>query len=525
MSGPHRVPPDLFRFTTTGRAELSSALLHAFGEADERLETALGIDEVRASLRSVGWYESRHGSQHESQHESLTDEQLAEALSGLVRWGLLDVIQNHAENYRTAAEYERRNLQYSLTRRGEAAYAGMQHALAVLESTGALQTAVLDAIADRLAQLHRLLAEPAVADRRVFSTLQELEGHLDALRNNTRQFNGELQRLLRSDGPDPDTFREVKTATVAYLQEFLTNLDGRAHAIREALRRIEDAGVDRLHERALAGAELPPAAGQGAAADWLAHRRARWAGLRRWFYPDDGGVARVEQLHAVARRAIVSLLQALDRIAEARRRSSSAVADFRALARAFATAPSERDLHRLWGAAFGLTPARHAHLAHPDPELVTPGISWADAPPVEVSALLRRGGPAQRFGRAAGMRDVAALKRARQAAARRERAQLEAAWRRLHTDGPVRLSALGRLEHEGFERLLELLGRALAGRADVTGARRGVTSDGRIEISLRPTGDGQTARLRTGRGEFRGPDFVIDVHPVVAGRSPRGVAR
>ena len=44
----------------------------------------------------------------------------------------------------------RRNLQYSLARQGEAAFAGVVHAMSVLASTGALQTAVLDAIPDRL---------------------------------------------------------------------------------------------------------------------------------------------------------------------------------------------------------------------------------------------------------------------------------------------------------------------------------------------------------------------------------------
>ncbi|MFE4960309.1 DUF2397 family protein [Streptomyces sp. NPDC056653] len=61
---------------------------------------------------------------------------------------------NHAENYRTADEYERRNLQYSLTRRGEAAFAGVQHALSVPASTSVLQTAVLEAITDRLDELY-----------------------------------------------------------------------------------------------------------------------------------------------------------------------------------------------------------------------------------------------------------------------------------------------------------------------------------------------------------------------------------
>ena len=52
---PIRVPPEMFRFTSGDRAGLYVSVLHAFGEANERLETALGIDDVRARLRSVGW--------------------------------------------------------------------------------------------------------------------------------------------------------------------------------------------------------------------------------------------------------------------------------------------------------------------------------------------------------------------------------------------------------------------------------------------------------------------------------------
>lgn len=63
----------------------------------------------------------------------------------------------------------------------------------MLASTGALQTAVLEAIADRLDELCLLSGEPASADRRIFTTLRELEGHLVALLENTKAFNGELQ--------------------------------------------------------------------------------------------------------------------------------------------------------------------------------------------------------------------------------------------------------------------------------------------------------------------------------------------
>lgn len=495
-----RVPPEMFRFTDGDRAELYVAILHAFGEANERLETALGIDDVRVRLRSVGWL------------DALADEDLVSVLDQLRKWNLVDVIQNHSENYRTAAEYERRNLQYSLTRQGEAALAGVLHAVRVLASTGALQTAVLDAISDRLAGLVQELESGS--DRRVFTTLTELESHLDALRSNTKQFNGELQRLLRADGTDLETFHDVKASTVAYLQEFLTNLEHRTQAIATRISVVEDHGLGVLHQRALIGAELPRLPGEDPAPAWLEHRRARWEGLRAWFLPSDGSPPRVDQLHLVARRAIVTLLQVLDRITESRRRASNAAADFRELARWFSVVPQQADLHRLWSTVFGLSSARHAHLAHPDPELISSAASWADAPPVEVSALLRSSGRTERFSRTGRVRDVTALRAARAERALAERAELEAAWNMLDTGGAVRLSSFGRLDHQVFERLLELLGRALASNPDRSGTRRGSTTDGGIEIVLRPPMDSAVARLRTPRGEFRGPDYEIEIRAV-----------
>jgi uncharacterized protein (TIGR02677 family) len=492
----------MFRFTHGERSELYIALLHAFGEASERLETMLSLDDLRARLRTIGWL------------EALTDEDLSRALQQLRDWQLVDAIQNHAENYRTAAEYERRNLQYSLTRQGEAAFAGVVHAMGVLASTGALQTAVLDAISDRLADLITLLDTPG-ADRRVFTTLAELEGHLDALRTNTTGFNGQLQRLLHADGApggqELDTFHEVKAATVAYLQEFLTNSEQRTHTIASRIERLERNGVGVLHQRALLGAELPRLPGQDPAPAWLGRRRARWEGLRAWFLPEDDTAPRVEQLHVVARRAIITLLQVLDRIAQARRRSSSVVADFRELARWFSVLPTQNELHRLWCTAFGLAPARHAHLAHPDPELVSSSTAWPQAPAVEVSALLRSSGRTERFARTGRVRDVTALKAARAERARVERAELEAAWQMLHTGGEVRLSEFGQLDHSLFERLLELLGRALASGPATDGARRASTADGKIEILLRTPLDGAIAQLWTPRGRFAGPDYRIEI--------------
>src|SRR5580658_9607885 len=160
-------------------------------------------------------------------------------------------------------------------------------------------------------------------------------------------------------------------------------------------------------------------------------------------------------------------MQPLERITESPRRLSRAAADFRDLARRVSVAGDTQDLHRLWSTMFGLSPARHAHLAHPDPELVSPSCSWSQAPPVEVSPLLRSSGRVERFSRTARIRDVTKVKAERAERARAERAELQAAWSLLDTGGAsIRLSDFGALDHSLFERLLELLGRALLAGED-----------------------------------------------------------
>jgi uncharacterized protein (TIGR02677 family) len=130
---------------------------------------------------------------------------------------------------------------------------------------------------------------------------------------------------------------------------------------------------------------------------------------------------------------------------------------------------------------------------------------------VEVSALLRSSGRTERFSRTAKIRDVAAIKAARAEQARLERAQLEAAWDLLATDGPIRISHLGTLDHTVFERLMDLLGRALSARPDRHGNRRALTSDGRMEIVLHPPADDRTTILHTSRGTLTTGDYTIDI--------------
>jgi len=504
-----RVPADMFSFTTTERADLNTAIMHLFSLANERLATALTFDEVLGGLSEVGWY------------EPVTEPELTDRLSKLVGYGLLDRTQNHGAHYASAEEYERKNLQYSLTRKGEAAFEGVQHSLYLLSSTGALQTAVLDAIADRLDELHRLMGDPASDNRRIYTGLSELEAHLQALRTNTIQFNGQLARLLRDEGSDLATFHHVKRATVAYLEEFITNLDQRKHTIAEAVARVERHGVTAVQHRALVGADLPVLPNQpDPAPRWLEQRAVRWQGLRDWFRPEKGERARAEQLRDIARRAIVSLLRVLERLGESRQHRAGTAADFRTLARWFATSETTDDAHRLWVAAFGLWPARHAELTLDDIERVPAATSWWDAPAVPVSPLLRTHGQIEKTARTAQVRDTAKIGQRRREAAHRERTELETAWSRLATPGPVRLAAFARLDLPAFGRLLELLGRALAGRADAAGVRRANTIDGRLRIELIDPGDGTVTTIRTPDCALTAPNYRVEIRINHAEPSP-----
>lgn len=104
---PRPLPPDLFAFSEAEKSSLYTAVLYAFGEANELLQTSLALEDVHGHLSSIGW------------PTLVDDAELVLTLDKLREWQLIDAGQNHSEHYRTAQEYERRNLALRISGGGE----------------------------------------------------------------------------------------------------------------------------------------------------------------------------------------------------------------------------------------------------------------------------------------------------------------------------------------------------------------------------------------------------------------------
>lgn len=494
-----RLQAELFRFATTDLHDLHVAIMSAFEEA-AILQPAMAFEPVRAALEAAGW------------DEPVDDEQLHAALRSLTGWGLLDETQNHAARYATPEEFERRNLQWSLTANGEAAIGGVLHALASLGHAAALQTAVVEAIADGLGELRDLAADASAPAGRITTRLAEVEAHLASLVANVRQYNTSLQRLLREDGVDDSVFLDVKQRTVTYLHEYIEGVERPTRRVRLAIETLGHHGLESMFERALVGANLPPGPHGDPGPAWLAERHRHWEALCAWFTPANGGEPRIGALMAVARQAILHLVRVLERRWEARRRSVTVADEFRALGRLFGAAPDNATAHRLFNAAFGMWTARHAHLPCPDAEAVPTTASWLEAPTVEAAPVLRVGAAPAQLGRSRPVADPAALRARRQLEQAEAVARSRALRATLATNGAVRLSSAFRLlPSDAFGELLELLSQALGAPLASDGSRRAASMDGGVEIVLRHPNDGRTTSVSTQGGVLTAPDFLVAI--------------
>ena len=505
-----KAPDEAQPFTHLGvpNADQYRRLLRTFARAKARFIVHLRPEDVAAELRAEA------------------DEQLTEALDQLVRWGNLraDIDTGRVT---TVEDFHRKRSLYQLTAAGQAAEQAIAFYEDAIGRRGQLQSVALADIAGQLQALLVLAAEDDPDPAKVHLLLLSVAERFSSLADNAQAFMAALRRAIDFSDGDVDGFVAYKERLIDYINRFIADLANSGAQIAVLLARLEAGQHERLLVLA-ARREAADAVPEGAAdAESLTRAegqaldawRNRWRGLDDWFTSRDAGhPSQARLLRQAAVTAIKQLIDAVGLLNDRRSGRSDRSADFAALARWFAQAPDDAAAHRLWRAAFGLTPARHLSVTgETADELphVPAGTPWGEAPPIWISPQLRRTGTYERRGKPSAVKDRSADRELLRRQAEQESEQTAEARRRLRTSGPTLLSDLDVLDPRAFRLFLSLLGDALAARSPHEAEVKTVTSDGSMEVRLHLVPGGGTATIKTEDGVLAGPEHVIEITDLV----------
>jgi uncharacterized protein (TIGR02677 family) len=497
-----------FSYLTAPNAPLYRRILATFAQAKRRFTVHLRPEDIQEAMGGGAELPV-----------------IADALARLVDWGNLRADPD-TSRVTTVEDFHRARFLYQLTERGEAVEEAVDAYDQALGRRGALQAVALADIATQLRALLELAGHRDPDPAKVHLLLRGLVDRFTDLASNARAFMGSLQRTIDLHDADADAFRAYKDRLIAYLERFIKDLVSTGAEIAALVAATERADVPRLLDLAAWREAEDAAPGVAAGQDDPRQRefergrllwRDRWDGFRGWFLSEAHHPSQAKLLRSQARAAIPALLQVVATLNERRAGRSDRSADFRTLARWFAQAPADADLHRLWRAAFGLSPSRH--LVADDETLeqaVRASTPWADGPTLQISPRLRQTGSYERRGKPNRVVDRTEQRRYLAELATREAAETASARRALATTHPTRLSDVGDLDPAAFQLFLSLLGDALAARSPRTRTVETTTSDGSLAIRLSTLDGGRQAEIRTPGGAFRGPDHLIEIVDLTA---------
>lgn len=493
---------DLFSHVTADKAALYRAILEVFAAAKRQFRLHLRPDEVLADAHWPG--------------ETPTLEEVQAALSQLTAWGNLQA-QPDTARVATIEDFYRKRLLYRMTAGGEAVEASLEVFVQTLARRGELQSVALEDIRARLTSLDRLAHDAPRDAAKIHEALRDLTNVFSGLSNNAEAFMASLARTIELQRAEPSAVVAFKNRLIDYLQRFIGDLVTRSSQISALLNQLEPHSVALLQiaaerearDAAPGNADAESRALSGRLSAW----QERWTGLREWFVPSARKSSQVELLRASALAAIPRLLQAISILNERRAGRSDRAADFRRLALWFAECSSDSDAHRLWRAAFALSPARHLALLVEDSSAGA-SMSWRDAPTVQILPQLREHGQLPTRGAPPRIQDRSKERASLAAHLATESVQTQAARKRLATGRETRLSELGTLDSHAFRLFLRLLGEALAAQTHPEQPVERLTADGSLRIRLEPLDAASRACIQTDLGVFSGRDHRVLIQSV-----------
>jgi uncharacterized protein (TIGR02677 family) len=496
-----RSSSDLFRHVTAEKAGVYRAIMGAFAAAKRQFRLHLRPDEVHAEARWPGALPAV--------------EEVLQALAQLVEWGNLRS-QPDTARVATLEDFYRARFLYSLSSGGEAVETALEAFVQALGRRGELQSVALEDILARLSALRALAAETPLDAGKVHESLRDLVHVFSSLAENAQAFMASLARAIDLQRTNIQAMMAYKTRLIEYLERFIGDLVTRSGRIAAQLSELAPHAEALLcavaereaHDAAPEGSEREA----GVVSQRLDAWRARWSGLAGWFVGSDHSPPQSELLRSRARAAIPRLLGAIAALNERRSGRSDRSTDFRVLARWFAETASDTEAHRLWRAAFALSPARHLSLTVAD-EDVPASRPWSEAPRVEVVPRLRERGQLAPRGAPPRAKDRSRERAILAERLRKEHEQVAAARARIVSRGTRRLSELGPLDRHEFGLFLALLGESLGAQTHPDRPVERFTADGLLRVRLEPLGPHTHAQIETETGCFSGRDHVITIRP------------
>jgi uncharacterized protein (TIGR02677 family) len=501
------IPPGsirVFTYVTAEKAPLYRAIMRVFMEARALLTFHLRPRQIRERIGAAVF------------PISVDQAEIDSALSQLSEWGNLEALPDTGD-VATVEDFYKQRYIFQMTSEGEAAQRAIESSQGRSDHKGELRRTDLADIRNTLRDLTRLASAAERDPDEVYRLVLTLQARFESLVDGAQTFMSELQRKIDWQSIDDGDSITGKQRVIDYLQRFIGELVIATEDIVQAVRDIENAGIERLLQAAAERTvidEMDPGPEKlnRAQRQW----QSVWNRFRDWFISRPGCSSNSDVLRGQARESMPALLNIItcinDRLITRIDRSN----DMRVLARWFMEAPSEADAHRLWRAAFGLGSSRHllindSTLDHHETQNVIPDTSWLDAPPLNLSSRLRGATSPWRGGRLTRIIDRTAEKEKLAAATHEEALRILRAQNRFVGGTRMRLSDLVQLETDEFDVLLEFLGEEIAGVDFNDDPTEILTSDGSFKVKLEPTRDGQIASIRTSDGMFSGPDHWITV--------------
>ncbi|MBB5868599.1 uncharacterized protein (TIGR02677 family) [Allocatelliglobosispora scoriae] len=518
MSMPPESAPQPFAHLQTPLTPLYREILTAFVRAKQRFVVHLRPEDVAVDLgrpADVG--------------------AIGSALESLSAWKNLRQDPD-TSRVTTVEDFQRARYLYQLTAEGHAA----EQAISVYEESigrrGSLQSVALADIAGQLQALLVIASESAGGHppdaAKCHLLLIGVVDRFTGLADNAQAFMASLRRAIDFADADIEAFVAYKERLITYIERFIADLANLGAEIAGLTQQIEAAGVESLlgvAARRDAADAVPEdksdEAFDQAFEDSLAVWHSRWRGLREWFVSADARrPSQARLLRSAALGAITQMLGAVNAINERRAGRSDRAADFRTLAVWFAQSPDDEAAHRLWRAAFGLTPSRHLSVTAPtlekwETERVSSATPWQQAPRLAISPQLRRTGSYERRGQPNRVVDRTEARLFLADQAEQESRQTAAARATLATTQPVLLSQLGDLDPIAFRLFLQLLGDALAARGPRQDEVVTTTGDGTMRVGLTAVPGARWVRIATADGVLEGPEHYIEITDLTAERS------